>query len=507
MLGSPINIKELLIQAKSYFESKDYLNAASKYHQATIYLSTSLFLSRATPGQLKSYASICYYLGLCYLYLNQPAKVLTALTAPPSFEHITDTLQIHYLRARALLRLGRVDDAVNELNVCYLKTEPTVFDATWFESTMLLATISLERKQYPLTQQLLTTSSEYLQKHHESQTIDLKSYMNYMLEVHFHLSQLFRAQHDTKNAIDVLSYVYTMYVHLKDNLSISKDTTLRASLLAVMCQLFLLLNEHGLQDDAFALLDDLSVFSAFSSLATNSKEQALKSLLMYTKLAYQKNALIQTNLALRRLISTTNANAENIDNKSIICAIYTYVTKFYLLPEYNQPLAALRFIKKARAYLEFIPSTEQSSTQTELYLLELIAWHCLQKTDKAEQVFQKLMENYLAKTEPADSTHYRLLETCLPLFPSLDISPFAAQREVLSLELKKYKIAMQAPALLEALNHRLSSLELEITDSPLRTPSALIVQKSSTSSLSKDDVSTATSLDSNPFLPMKTTLH
>jgi hypothetical protein len=500
MLGSALNINELLGQAKSYFEAKDYFNAASKYHQVTIYLSNPLFLSKATAAQLKSYANIRYYLGLCYLHLNQPAKVLASLSALPSFEHVIDTLPIHYLRARALIRLESVDEAVKELHICSLQTESTHFDTTWFESRMLLVTVSLERRELSLTQQLLTTSLEYLQEHYKNQKIELNSYMNYILEVHFHLSQLLRMQNDTDSAIQALFNVYTIYTKHKDDLKISKDTTLRASLLTVTCQLFLLLNERGRQDEAFLLLDDFSVFDALPSLVSKTKEQALTALLMYTKLALQKGAWVQTNLALRKLISAANANAENIENKSLICAIYTYIANFYLLPDHNQPLAALGYIKNARVYLELLSEAEQLTTQTELYLLELIAWHCLQRTDKAEQVFQQLMEYYLTKTEPTDCNHYNLLETCLPLFPVLDISPFAAQREVLALELKKYKVAAQAPALLEELNRRLSSLELETTDSPHCVPPALVVRKPSHSR--QADISIAAS-SSGPSLHMK----
>lgn len=503
MLGSALNIKELLGQAKSYYDAKDYFNAASKYHQISLYLSNSLFLSKATPAQLKSYANIRYYLGLCYLYLNQPAKVLPALSAPSSFEHVIDTLQIHYLRARALIRLERVDDAIKELHICSLQTESTHFDAIWFESRMLLVTVSIERKEFSLTHQLLATSLEYLQDHYKNQNVEMNSYMNYMLEVHFHLSQLLRMQNDTERAIQVLSDVYAIYTKHKDDLKISKNPTLRTSLLTVMCQLFLLLNERGRKDEAFLLLDDSSVFEALSSLASKTKEQALTALLIYTKLAFQKDAWIQTNAALRRLISAANANAENIENKSLICAIYTYIANFYLLPVHNQPLVALGYIRKARAYLEFLSDAEQLATQIELSLFELLAWHCLQRDDKAEQVFKQLMENYLTKAEPTDCRYYNLLETYLPLFPVLDVSPFTAQREVLALELKKYKVAAQAPALLEELHRRFNALELDKTDPALYVPPTVIVQKPTPSSHSRQaDIST-TAYSSGLSLHMK----
>lgn len=485
-----LTIKALLSRAKHFCNVNQYSAAAKDYvvvlGRLEAYLASPPLSSSAIDLEKKreSYLLVKEWLCNCYLQMQQPQEVLSALRPTTEYTSLNAT----YLRARAYLHLVMIPEAIEELSLCK-DDDKQKYDLTWIESNLLLASLYMQNRETIAAQAQLEFCQNALERWILNESISMIDYLNFSLETHYHLSQIYRIHGDIDAAIQTLREAQQRHLSYQAGLlgdQAINHRNINISMISIISQLFLLYVDQENTEAALSLLDDLSLFDSMATICTESAQaKALSALLLYAKYSYASGSLLKASSAFRVALAYMGG-ASCLENKSTIAFGLIFAANYYLLPEYLNPELALRYIELANKRLGSMTEQEKDIAHLELLLLQLAVLQYQGKTLESRSCFKELIAHHRYTQLQVPQNCASILKSTLTLFPKPALELFSHQLDAIELELQKYELA----------NHSMLAL-LSLTDQDAAQPYASVLLESEAPLLFRDPVVT-TSTSTNP---------
>lgn len=446
--SDPVDFKDELLAANHAFAKDDYERAGIHYARAINEIDRQLKQSTKplAPRLSTLYCNALIALITCQIATFQAIKALTIIQNYPILQNQNIQAQILILKARALLQIGKREQAIDELKRAAEPNQNGNWEQTSIEATFWLTPLLIEDHEFNSAELLLSSIEKYL----SASPIESKATKHFLLtsiECLYHLSSVLRAGGHSQASIDSLERAVALYNQHEQEFNETVDNDVKLSMLSVYADLLLHSNDKSEVDKLLKVCQALTLLmnEILPYASPEARTKAFNAHVVGLKLNYEQKNI---SAAIELLNGSLTWAQHNIIPKELVCKTCLLAANLYLHPASKKIDLALLFLNIAERDIVHLSIEEQPLARVEALIMRLICEQQSNNEEKSIIIFEKLMAS---NTTISDlSARYTLIQRLLPLFIESENFIFQNQIKALKIELEKAQLAMQTLDLLES---------------------------------------------------------